>query len=177
MSEEAIRIEVTRDRGDYLSAVWTNFWRSGAWLWLVGGGAALGAAIAALAARDGDPDALSSGVQTAAIFLVVTIPAYSLLMVSTAWRAWRQPGAMEPLTYTFTSSGIEVQSRIGSSTSQWLVWRRAFENARVLIIRHRLNLMQVLPKRQIPADAMARLKALLRTVLDGRVAFKSETAP
>ena len=171
-----IRIEVTRNRADFVSAVWANFWQSGAWLWIVAGAAALGLAIGVLAHNQGDADALSDGVQVGSIFGAVTIPAYALLITLTAWRSWRQPGALDPVAYTFTPDTLEVKTPVGGGATRWLVWNRAFENGRVLIIRHRLNLMHFLPKRQIPAETLARLKALLRIVLDGRVAFKSEPA-
>jgi hypothetical protein len=174
---DEIRVEITRNRADYLSAVWANFWQSGAWLWIAGGAVALGVAIGALSYSQGNPDAVPEGLHVTAVFAAVTIPAYALLLSLTAWRSWRQPGALEPVAYTFTRESIEVKTKVGASTTQWPVWSRAFENGRILVIRHRLNLMHFLPKRQIPAETLTRLKALLRIVLDGRVAFKSEPAP
>lgn len=173
-AEEEIRIEVTRDKRDYFSAIWANYLYGGGIWWAVGGALVFFLVILALAISDGDPRPWAAGGAAAFIFIVVIVPLNALIIYLTAARSASQPGALDPISYVFTAEAIEVKSAIGSGVTKWLAWRRAFETSRVLVIRHHVNIMQFLPTRQIPTETLSRLRKLLRRALAGRVSFRQE---
>lgn len=170
-AEGEIRIEVTRDKRDYISAVWANYLNSGGVWWVFGGAIVFGAAIFAIEVFSGAYQPWIAGTLAALGYALAMIVLNAIMLTLAARQSWRQPGAFDVTTFIFTPDALDVQSEVGSGRTQWVVWRRAFENSRVLAIRHQINIVQFLPKRQIPPETLPRLRELLRTALGGRVAF------
>jgi len=174
MSGEAIHIEITRDRRDYVSAAFANLFTGPSLLLAVAAGIVLMALIetagALLVVKS---VTLTSALGAGLLFMLfLAVVCFGVTWLS-AFASWRLPGALSPIAYTFTPDAIEVRASAGESKLNWSNWRSAFENQRVLIIRHQLGHIYILPRRQIDVDAQARLKALLRAVLGARARFRA----
>lgn len=169
----ALSTRVVRDRQDYLSAVWLNFWRSGGWLWPFGLTVAVG--VWTFLEGQGESDvvgAAGGAFACAALVAGVMWILYAGMASGTASRAARIPGALESTDYEFSQDSLKVRSPVAESASQWSVFKSAFENKRVLVVRQHANALLVLPKRCLDGDVEPRLKSLLRSVLGKRAAFQ-----
>jgi hypothetical protein len=175
--EEGIRVEVTRDKGDYISGVFANLMASGGLLTPAIIAIALVFLLLLESALEGGDLSVSFAVFMGVIVFAAVFFFSCASVMFAAWRSWKAPDALRPLIYVFTRDQLSVKSDLGGSETKWELWKDAFENDRVLIVRHRLNIIHILPKRQIAAETLARLKALLRDVLGGRVRFKSAPGP
>lgn len=174
MSDDApLRIEVTRTPSDFTAAVFANAWFSGAWGYVGVGAVVIAGITFGAGISQEDPGVLTKSAFAGATFfaIVAGVQALTLLLASRA--ALRLPGARDPVTYTFTPDALEVSSAIGSSKVQWVVWQRAFETKTQIILRQRMGLIHVLPKRFITSEQLVRLKALLRKVVQ-RIYFEEE---
>jgi hypothetical protein len=176
MTEGAIRVEITRDKRDYRSAIRANYLHGGGVWWSAGVAAVFFVVFTWIEIADGAPltYGLVKGALIAILFLAFVTPLNAILLWVTAANSVRQPGWDDPITYTFTPEALEVESSIGAGVTKWAAYKCAFENGRVLVIRHHVNIMQFLPKRQVPTETLSRLRTLLRTALKGRVSFQKE---
>ncbi len=172
MSAESIQVEVTRDARDYRSAIWLNYWHGGGWLWMVAMGL-IGAVVSCLLAEPWESPVVEAAI-TAGLVLGAMFIAHAITILLTAAGAMKLPGAREPVRYAFSEESLGVSSNVGHGTTNWVNWRKAFENRRVIVVRHRVNLMHILPKRQLSAKQQEQIRALLRRVLAGRVAFMEQ---
>ncbi|MBY0564803.1 MAG: YcxB family protein [Hyphomonadaceae bacterium] len=136
---------------------------------------ALGAAASYFLARPWQ-DPLIEAAITGAIVVGLMFVLNVIAIFFAAASGTKLPGALGPIFYTISDEALEVKSSVGSGTNQWINWRGAFENDRVMVIRHRANLMHILPKRQLSPEQQDRIRALLRRVLAGRVALKDRRA-
>lgn len=174
MSAPPIHFEVTRTAADFRSAVWLNYWHGGGWGWLVGMGV-LGAVASYLLAKPWE-DPLIEAAITAALIMGIIFVCHVIAIFFAAASGAKLPGALEPVAYVLTDDALEVKSSVGSGVTQWVNWRKAFENDRLIVIRHRVNLMHILPKRQLSAEQQNEIRALLLRVLGGRVSFREPRA-
>jgi hypothetical protein len=175
MSEE-IRIEIVRDKSDFLSASWLNFWRTGKWIFPV--------AIALIgfvwgffeSVEHGTIGALGGGAATALVCLAVIAFLYSAQMSALASHNYNLPGARDQVTYVFSAASLAAAASVGNTTINWSAFKSAYENRRVLVLQSASGI-HVFPKRQIPRQSLRDLKSLLRGVLRGNVSFVGEAAP
>lgn len=174
MSAEPIRFEVTRNAADFRSAVWLNYWHGGGWAWMVGV-SALGAVTNYFLAQPWEDPLIEAAVTAAVVGGLIFVLNVIAIFFAAASGA-KLPGAFEPVSYALSDEALEVKSSVGSGTTQWINWRKAFENDRLIVIRHRVNLMHILPKRQLSAEQQQKIRDLLRRVLAGRVALKDHSA-
>lgn len=169
MSE--VRVEVRRTRGDIFRGILANSLHSlGALAWFVGGSFVV-AVIAALAnsARPA-PEMLFVGATAFVVMLLV----YAVVLLFSIWLAarqtWRASGALDTIRYTFSDQGLAIEAVNGRGLSHWHAFKRAFETKSLLLIRHHVNMVHILPKRDMGADTLERIRAVLRAhIKDVRV--------
>lgn len=172
-AEDAITVEVTRTQRDYFEGVMANLI---SWPWgflrlfippLIG-------MTAIYMTSDYLPlgERLNETFGLGSILLGFMFLLTALIVGWSAWRAWSAPGALDRITYTFTPEGFGVKTAMGEGQTKWAIWKRASETQSVILIRHQLNMMHILPKRDIDPATLTKLKALLRRVLKGRVQFQ-----
>ncbi|WP_395647779.1 YcxB family protein [Terricaulis sp.] len=178
MSDEPISVTVTRDRRDYVSALWANYFICGGWYWAAGASlfvGVFGIFIAAIEHHLDTPSIGSAFIIFAGTFLLVLL-LQGVVIGMAAGRSMRAVSGAGPITYVFSPDVLEVHTPAGEGKTKWEIWRSAFETKRVIGIRHELNMLHIVPKRDIPAPTLFALKALLRKALKGKVTFKAESA-
>lgn len=169
---ETVSVEVTRTKADYFEAVMANAVQSrGSLLSLLIPPFIVVAAV--LATRDYLPfgERLNQAFGFGALIAGFTLALFAGLILWSSWRSWGSPGALDRIKYTFTDDALAIEAKMGAGESKWAIWKRAFETQNLILIRHQLNMIHILPKRDIDAATQERLKALLRRVLEGRVQF------
>lgn len=104
---------------------------------------------------------------------------YYVALVVAVWMAarknWSAPGALEPLSYTFTSEGINTSYAMGTGQTAWPLWKSAFETNELLLIRHTLGLLHIVPKRGLDSSALVSLRALLRDRFGEKARLRGQT--
>ena len=133
---------------------------------LLGGAVGAGAAI---------PGGLLNGLGYGLVMgLTAPISLYLTQILAVGSRA-KLDDAFSPVTYVLSDSSFTIASPNKVTLSPWSDWYRAVETNRVIALRPvGGGVVQVFPKRQLSADAIAQLKAFLPRVLNGRVKFRGE---
>lgn len=117
------------------------------------------------------PNALEGELYATDFMLVGAIYAalivlYYLFLMAAVWfgarKNWSSPGALEPLSYTFSAEGIAASYAMGQGQMAWPLWTGAIETKALVLIRHSLGMLHIIPKRDLDAATLARLRALLR---------------
>jgi len=161
MSEVAF--EVSRTRDDIVKGIAGNALRSPrSMAWYVGGAAVVATIAVIVSQGDGIAAMLAAGIVAFSGMLLF----YSLLFWLTVWMAVRKtermPGAFEPIKFTLSDAGLRVAATVGEGISLWKLWPFAFETKSVIVVRHELNLIQIIPKRDLASGDVARIRDVLR---------------
>jgi hypothetical protein len=106
---------------------------------------------------------------TFVVLIVALIPCYYWV----ARNGWRSPGAFEPISYAFDDASVRIQSASGSGEVVWAVFNGAFEDAKLFLLRQHPGLLQIIPKRGLPADVLPRLRQLVRAHVVGPLKIES----
>ncbi len=112
---------------------------------------------------------LDEGLKTAALAGALVIGGmavlYALIYAFCIYLAVRKtlklPGALDPVSYVLSPDGLSAAAKSGQGQSAWELWPVAFETKSIFVIRHQLNLIQIIPKRDLAADTVADIRALL----------------
>jgi hypothetical protein len=76
-------------------------------------------------------------------------------------RSRKMAGASDRIAYEISSEGMKVVTETGRGESKWRVWKSWFETKRLIIIRHQIGLVQIVPKRQISDEQLQRIRRVL----------------
>lgn len=168
MSE--ISFEATRTRADVLKALIANTLRSpGTLAWFIGGSVFV--AGIAFAVNDEQPMATRFFVFAAA--LVAMLAFYSLLLLVclffAARKSWTAPGALESIKFNLSAAGLSAATTTAQGQSGWDNWKAAFETKSLIVIRHHLGLLQIIPKRNLDLATMGEIRETLRAHIKGNV--------
>jgi len=176
MSE--VRVEVRRTRGDIFKGILANSLHSPSTLaWCV-----IGALIvAAIAITVNGDEGLTVMLMAGAIVFAGMLLVHAVVLLFCIWLAalqtWRARGALDTIRYTFSDQGLAIEAASGHGLSHWDTFKRAFETRSLLVIRHQMNLVHILPKRDLAADALQRVRAVLSVhVKDVRFQSTEQTA-
>lgn len=174
MSDTALRFVVTRSEADYFWAVGLNALRSPIIpLFAVG---ALVVQLAAYAIGGGGVDA--GGLTVLAATYGGMIALYYVCLLAAVWftarKNWRAPGALAPLTYTLTPQGIDTAYALGQGQTDWALWKGAFETEKLVLISHTLGPVHIIPKRDLDAATLSRLRGMLRERFGAKARLKGE---
>ncbi|HYD86140.1 MAG TPA: YcxB family protein [Vitreimonas sp.] len=159
----AVSFEVTRTRGDILKGIAANTLRSpGTLAWYVGGSAVV-AGIAVWVNRYESAQALVLiGLLAFAAMLALYTLILAFCVLLAARKTWALPGASDPVTYTLSKEGLGVLASTGHGLTAWATWKAAFESASLIVIRHQLNLIHIIPKRGMTDDTLHKVRSVLR---------------
>jgi hypothetical protein len=113
----------------------------------------------------------------AGLFAAIVALYYVALLVAvwfTARRNWSAPGALSPLSYTFSSEGIAASYELAHGKTTWPLWRSAMETKGLILICHTLGPIHIIPKRDLDRAIVLRLRALLREHLGARARLNAK---
>jgi len=116
-------------------------------------------------------------VVSAAVFALLLVLYYASLFVAVwfvARKNWRTPGALEPLAYSFMPAGIETSYAFGHGQAAWALWKSALETQDLILIRHTLGPVHIIPKRSLDSALLIRLRAILRERLGAKAKLMRE---
>lgn len=174
MSGSELSFTVTRTKADYLSAIAVASLRSPS--------VPIFFAIALLFVLV--PNALENGrIRTEQLGVIAMIYAglialYYVALAGAAWliarKNWQAPGALSPLSYTFSPGGIASSYELAHGQTAWPLWRSAIETRSLILIRHALGPIHIIPKRDLDRATVLRLRALLRERLGAKARLKTE---
>ena len=173
--DDALRVQVSRTAQDYRSAIFETSLKRGAWkgLGIVGVIAAGFVFVSGVSVES--PSVLSDSALAGVIATLAAAGLFALMLLSTATRASRLPGALGPISYAFTFSGVAVESPTGKSETKWQNWAHAIETKDLFILLSRAGAAHVLPKRELDADMQMRLRILFNEMLGGERALFVES--
>jgi hypothetical protein len=158
-----VSFEATRTRGDVFNGLLANALRSPATLLWYAGGAAF---IAVLAVIVNGEETLATRALIFAIAFLAMAVFYSLLLLAclyfAARKSWSAPGGLASIKFELSPSGLAAASATAQGVSGWDNWKAAFETKSLIIVRHHLGLLQIIPKRALSADLVARIRGVLR---------------
>jgi hypothetical protein len=162
MVAERVAFDVTRTKVDYVWGVIHSALRTPQ-TWIMSGLTAFAVAVAAVLMSD-DPDLarrLPFGVAVFAGMFVFYGAFFLLALLLAAMRNWGAPGAFAPIHYELSPTGVKVQAATGSGDTQWIVWKSYIETPGYLILRHKLNLVHIMPKRGLDAGVQQQIRDVL----------------
>ncbi len=166
MSE--VSFEATRTRSDMFNGLMANVLRSPPTLLWYAGGAAF---IAVLAAAMNDEETFPVRSLIFAIAFLAMAIFYSLLLLACVYfaarKSWSAPGGLVPIKFELSSSGLAAASATAHGVSGWDNWKAAFETKSLIVIRHHLGLVQIIPKRAMTAEMVERIRHVLRENIKG----------
>lgn len=166
MSE--VSFEATRTRGDVFNGLMANALRSPPTLLWYAGGAAF---IAVVAAAVNDEETIPVRALIFAIAFLAMAIFYSALLLAclyfAARKSWSAPGGLAPIKFELASSGLAAATATAQGVSGWDNWKAAFETKSLIVIRHHLGLVQIIPKRAMPAELVERIRHVLRENIKG----------
>lgn len=161
-----VRFEVSRTREDLWKGIAANLLRSPGTLAWYAGGSVVVAIIAIWANRDESYEALLLiGLVAFAAMLAVYTVMMALSVFLAARKTWSLPGALDPVSYTLSSEGLNVSASTGHGLTSWSAWKSAFETRSLIVIRHQFNLIHVIPKRALDAATLEGVRVVLRANL------------
>lgn len=168
MSE--VSFEVTRTRIDVFKALVANMLRSpGALVWFVVGSLF----VAGIAAAVNDTESLPVRTIIFGVAFLAMLVLYAVIMLVciyfAARKSWTAPGGLAPIKFNLSAAGLAASTETAHGQSGWDNWKSAFETRDLIVIRHHLGLLQIIPKRTLPVDAIARVRDVLRANIKGRV--------
>ncbi|MEQ1618021.1 MAG: hypothetical protein ABL883_06715 [Terricaulis sp.] len=168
MSE--VSFEATRTRTDVLKALIANTWRSpAALLWYIGGSLL----VAGIAFAVNDEQTVVTRMVVFAAAFGAMVAFYSLLffvcLLFAARKSWTAPGGLEPIKFNLSATGLSAATATAQGQSGWDNWKAAFETNSLIVIRHHLGLLQIIPKRNLDAMTVGRIREVLRAHIKGGV--------
>ncbi len=168
MSE--VSFEVTRTRADVFKALVWNMLRSpGALLWFAAG--SLFVAGIAVVVNDDESSSARAIIFGAAFLTMVVV--YAVIMLAciyfAARKSWTAPGGLAPIEFNLSPAGLAASTETAHGQSGWANWKSAFETNSLIVTRHHLGLLQIIPKRNLPPDVIARIRDVLRMNIKGQV--------
>ena len=159
---DEIRIDVRRTRTDIWKGITANLLRSAssyvssvaAILFLTG-----------LAIFVNIDEGVEPAIIAGSVVFVGMIALYALIYAFCIFLAVRKtvklPGAFESVGYTFSPEGLGAVATSGQGRSSWDMWPLAFETKSLFVIRHQLNLIQIIPKRELTGGQTNAVRAAL----------------
>lgn len=175
---EAVEFRVVRTKADYVGAVALHALRSPWTLRQLLASPIIVAIVPFIFAAD---EPLNARVVLSVTFFFV---GFFLLIVALLpcyyWAArsgWRSPGALEPIDYSFDAAGMRVRSAAGSGEIAWISFSGAFEDAKLLLLRQHPGMLQIIPKRDVQPEMLARLRQLAREHIKGPMKILAGSAP
>lgn len=165
-----VSFTITRNKRDYMAGIVLNTRHSRATLLVFAACALINGAIG-YAMQEGPFSWERLGTAVALSFYTVAILTaglmFALFMAARASR--RSPGALNEIAYVFSENGVKVRSAVGSSEAVWTTFDAALESRGHFVLRQKPGVLQIIPKRDLNADVLARLRALLRAHLTGLI--------
>lgn len=159
----AVQVEVVRTRSDILKGIAANVLRSPAAFASYLGGALVVAVIAVVVNTDETMEAMiGAGLVAFVGMLFVYLVIQAICVPLAARKSWSSPGMLEPVKFTFSDEGLGVESNVGHGTTSWIIWKGAFETNSLIVIRHQMNLLHIVPKRDLSANAIAGIRSILK---------------
>lgn len=173
MSEVAF--EVTRTRADMFKGIFAHLLRSpSTWSWYIGG--ALVVAVVVVVVNGGE--ATSNLAMTFGVTFVVMMAVFLLTALASIYfaarKSWMAPGALQPIKFVLSAEGLQATAGTASGRSGWDNWKGAFETRSLIVIRHSLGLLQIIPTKALPAQTASAIRALLIANLKGGVWLSRE---
>lgn len=161
MSDANLSFTITRTKADYFWAIAFNALKSPVIPIFFALAMVLALAPAALKGALIASDFLIAGAIYAGLLVFYYLSLLAVVWLS-ARKNWSSPGALEPLRYSFSAEGIEASYSMGQGHMAWPMWKSAFETNALILIRHTLGVIHIIPKRDLDVATLARLRALLR---------------
>lgn len=170
-----VSFEITRTRADTFNAILTVLLRSpSTWAWYVGG--ALVVAVVAVAMSQDETvwaQLIVAGLVFLAMMTVFMLTALGSVYLA-ARKSWSAPGGLAAIKFQLSPAGLSAATATAQGVSGWDNWKAAFETNSLIIIRHHLGLVQIIPKRALPAELVGRIRRVLRENLKGSVRMVDE---
>ncbi|MES1200720.1 MAG: YcxB family protein [Pseudomonadota bacterium] len=171
-----ISFEVRRSKADFFGAIWANCMNGPRLIFIIAYAAILAAVLFGFETIRHVPFAWLSALAIFVVLIAVFLGAYAAISWFAATKAWSAPGGQGAVLYTLSPDQLAVKSDYGSGDTKWTVWKKAFETKSLIVIRHHMNLMHIIPKRDLTDETRRHVKALLSLVLNGNVKFRPEAA-
>lgn len=173
MSE--VSFEATRTRADVLQALIANTLRNpSALMWYFAGSVI----VAGIAVAVSDDEAAPTRIIIFGAAFVAMLAFYSLFLLVclffAARKSWTAPGGLAPIKFNLSAAGLGAATATAQGLSGWDNWKSAFETESLIVIRHHLGLLQIIPKRALSAETVARIREVLRANIKGRVRLANE---
>lgn len=115
---------------------------------------------------------------TAGLVYSLIVALYYISLLAMVWyvaqKNWNAPGALSPLSYVFTPAGVEVAYAMGRGETAWALWKSALETRNLILVRHGLGLLHIIPKRDLTPSDLSRLRAMLREHLGASARLSRE---
>lgn len=172
-----IGFEITRTKGDYLSALLSNLWRNPAVLaWCAVGSIIVAGIAMTVNAEEPAPARFVIGGVALAAMLGVYALSMSLSVLLAARKSWTAPGALGPINFKLSAEGLFASTATANGLSAWSNWRGAFETRSQIVIRHHLGLIQIFPKKGLTPDVLRAIRKILADRLGARAGLKGGSA-
>jgi hypothetical protein len=159
---DPLRFEVRRTRADIWNGITANLLRaptsyisSAVGILIVSGIAVFVNLDEGLAAA-----ALAGAVAVGGMMLLYALM-YAFCIYIAVRKTLKLPDALDPVSYVLSPEGLGALAKSGQGQSAWELWPVAFETKSIFVIRHQLNLIQIIPKRYLAPDLVADIRAML----------------